>query len=149
MFDAREWLSGVEEAARIIDADRRWAEAQRELAMRAGQSGVKVMTGIHDPMAPIDYLIDSEKARRDRLGFAINEVLEARAVLHGMQTVGAIEHEAASMLELVHLELLTKKDAAFMLLISYDTGKRRYNYGIDWLNAHGLAYAKAGRGLAT
>lgn len=149
MFDAREWLLGVEEAARIIDADRRWVEAQRELALRMSPSNTGVHSGISDPMRPIDFIIDSEKSRRERIGFALEEVAEAREALHGMQTIGSLEHEAASMLELVHIELLTKKDAASMLLISYDTGKRRYNYGVDWLNAHGLAYAKAGRGLAT
>lgn len=148
MFDAAEWLSEVEQAARLADAQSRWLKAQRMLAMRIGAPTTGIHTGISDPMKPIDALIDSEKEKGDAITSAMQEVMEAKAVFAGMRTVGVMEHDAASMMELVHVGLNTKKDAAKALGISYDSGKRAYSYGVDWLNAHGIAYAKAGRGVA-
>lgn len=149
MFDAREWLQEVEQAARLADAETRWLEAQRMMAMRVGGAPTAgIHTGISDPMRPIDALMDSEKERRGSIAGALSELDDARTVFDGMRMVGAMEHRAASMMELVHVQLSTKKDAAAALGVSYDKGKRAYSYGVDWLNAHGIAYAKAGRGIA-
>ncbi|MBQ9739990.1 MAG: hypothetical protein IJV91_03520 [Kiritimatiellae bacterium] len=148
MFDAREWLKEIEQAARLAEAETRWLEAQRMLALRLGAPTTRIHTGISDPMRPIDDLMDGERERRDAMDSALAEIEAARAVFSGMRTVGALEHEAASMMELVHIGLATKKDAAEALGISYDAGKRAYRYGVEWLDSHGLAFAKAGKGLA-
>lgn len=142
------WLESVTQAARIVDSEARWVEAQREAVMRFG-TPTGVHTGIHDPMRPVDALVDAEATRRERIGHALDEVEQARAVFAGMRSIGWMECEAASILELVHINLTTKKDAGSMMHMSYDTAKRRYRYGVEWLEAHGLAHAKAGTGLAT
>ena len=149
MFDAAEWLRGIEEAARLVDAEERWLEARRLMASRIGSpSTIGVHTGVSDPMAQVDSLLDAENERRGSMLYAYQEIEDARQVFAGMRSIGAMEHSAASMMELVHIGLSTKKDAAKALGLSYDTGKRAYSYGVDWLDAHGLAFAKAGRGLA-
>lgn len=149
MFDAMEWLKGIEEAAKLADAEERWLEAKRMMASRIGSpSTMGIHTGVSDPMAQVDSLMDAEKERRGSMVSAYQEIEEAQQVFSGMRSIGAMEHDAASMMELVHIGLSTKKDAAKALGLSYDTGKRAYAYGVDWLNAHGLAFAKVGRGLA-
>lgn len=148
MFDAAQWLSEIEQAARLAEAESRWVEAQRMLATRIGAPTTGIHTGISDPMKPVDALIDAEKEGLGSITAALQEIESAKAVFAGMRSVGAMEHRAASMLELVHIGLLTKKTAASALGVSYDTGKRAYSYGVDWLDAHGLAYAKAGMGRA-
>lgn len=150
MFDACEWLGEVTEAAKLVESERRWLDAQRMMALRIGSpSMTTIHTGIGDPMAQIDALMDSENVRTKNISLALSEVEAARSVFSGMRSVGSMEHQAASILELVHIGLMTKKDSAESLGISYSAAKRAYQYGVDWLNAHGVAYAKAGKGLAT
>lgn len=150
MFDAREWLSEVEAAARLAESERKWLDAQRMMAMRLGSpSMTTIHTGLSDPMAGIDALMDSEVARTKSIAGALEELDAAKLVFAGMRGIGAMEHRAASMMELVHIGLLTKKDAAEALGISYSCGKSAYALGVDWLNAHGLAFAKNGTGSAT
>lgn len=149
MFDAAEWLRGVEEAARLAESERRWLDVQRMMAMRTGSPATHtVHTGFGDPMAAIDALMDSEPERTKNIEIAMAEVEDAKDVFRGMRQIGAMEHRAATMMELVHIGMLTKKEASEMLGISYSSGKVAYSYGVDWLDAHGIAYAKSGRGLA-
>lgn len=149
MFDARQWLVEVTEAAKLAEAEMRYLDAKAMLASRIGGSPMTgIHTGIGDPMRTVDALIDAEASRSKTMRAALAEVSAAREVFAGMRSVGALENRAASMLELVHIELLTKKDAAESLGVSYDTGKRAYTYGVEWLDAHGIAAAKRGTGLA-
>lgn len=149
MFDAAEWLRSVEEAARLADSERKWLDVQRMMSLRMGSPATHtVHTGIGDPMAAVDVLMDSEPERTRNIGLALSEVEDAKDVFRGMRQVGAMEHRAATMMELVHVNLVTKKEASEMLGISYSSGKAAYSYGVDWLNAHGIAYAKSGKGLA-
>lgn len=149
MFDAREWLAGVSEAARIVEHEAQWEEAQRYAAIRiSAPLGIAGKSSNSNVMAVVDNLIDTEKTRKDRIGYAIEELVNAHSVFEGMRTIGMYERSAADVLELVHVGLVTKKDAAKALYMSYSTVKARYCFGVDWLNAHGLAHAKAGVGLA-
>lgn len=150
MFDAREWLKEVEEASKLADAQIRWLQARRMMASRFGGSPtIGVHTGISDPMAQMDALMDAENEHAGTIGGAVSEVMAARKVFDGMRQIGAFEATAASMMELVHVGLSTKKAAAEALGISYASGKRAYSYGVEWLDSHGIASAKAGTGLAT
>ena len=149
MFDARSWLSEVTEAARLAEAESRYLEARMMLATRIGGAPTTgIHTGITDPMKQVDALIDAEQGHSRTLKAAMAEALEARTVFAGMRSVGSLESRAASMLELVHVDLLTKKDAAEALGISYDSGKRSYTFGVEWLDAHGIAAAKSSMGIA-
>lgn len=149
MFDARSWLMEVTEAAKLAEAERRYLEARMFLATRIGGApSTGIHTGITDPMKQVDALIDAEQGRSRTLQAAMEEVSAAREVFAGMRSVGSLESRAASMLELVHVDLITKKDAAEALGISYDSGKRSYLFGVEWLDAHGIAAAKSGKGMA-
>lgn len=145
MFDAQEWLQSVSEAARIIAMQAAYQEAVRSRAAISPQSyGTHVSSSSSDRYGAIDTMLSRENSTED----AHKEIDNARQVFEGMARVGALEAEAATVLMLVHINLETKKGAADILHTSLATAKRRYNYGVDWLNAHGLAYAKAGKGRA-
>lgn len=148
MFDALEWLQSVEDAARMAAAELRWIDAAGMLSMRSGNPMSRIHTGASDPMGHVDAMIDAEPAHRRALAEASAAMDDARAVFSGMRSIGPMECDAASMMELVHIGLSTKKDAAAALGLPYSAGKSAYRYGVDWLDSHGLACAKAGRGLA-
>ena len=80
-------MQSITDAARLVDAELRWADAQMEMATRMGAPMGGVRKGIHDPMAPIDSLVDSEATRGSRLQHALWEVDEAKAVFSGMRCV--------------------------------------------------------------
>lgn len=145
---AAEWLRTVSDAARMIHSELLWEEAQRNraLSLSAPQG---IGGGSHDKMHAVDVLIDVEMSRSQRLAHAFYEINQAREVFEGMKTIGMLEGDAARIFELVHINLIKKTDAANALNMSLPTLKRRYAYGVDWLDAHGLAHAKAGIGRAT
>jgi len=69
----------------------------------------------------------------------------------GVLTDGAIGYEervAADVLEMRYVSLVPVAVVADSLGVSPSTVRRRGDYGIDWLSAHGLAHAKAGVGVA-
>lgn len=145
MFDAREWLDGVSAAARLIKAHEAHAAAVRSRAAISPQSYDAFVSATGgDTMAQIDAVL----AREEGLGKARAEVADARRALSGMALVGSLEADAAAVLLMSHVELEGKKDIARMLGVSLSTVKRRYAYGVDWLDAHGLAHAKTGTGRA-
>lgn len=150
MFDAREWLTGIKEAARIIAADNRLIEARRNSALSlAAPIGIAGRGGAVDRLGALDVALDLEATRSSRLEYALKEIAEAQLVFEGMRTVGVLENDAANVLELETVYLFTQKETAAKLYVSLATVKRRANYGVDWLNAHGLAHAKTGTGRAT
>lgn len=151
MFDAREWLDSVTEAVRSIEADAILMGAARERLESLGAviKEVVVRSSATDPMAKVDDVLVLEAEREARLSHAMREVNEARLVFEGMRRIGKLESKAADALELVHVVDMTKKDAAKQLGVSRMTLLNRYNYGVEWLDAHGLAYAKEGLGRAT
>lgn len=148
---AREWLQGVTECARLILAEKRFEEMRRNsaLGLSAPFNADAVRGGGRDPMRAIDELIDAQGTRRERLASAYEEIATARATLEGMRSVGWMEHESADILEAHHVNLMQKTDIARALAISYTTLRRRYDFGLDWLDAHGIARAREGHGLAT
>lgn len=151
MFDAREWLESVTEAVRSIEADAILMGAARERLESLGSviKEVVVRSSASDPMAKVDEVLMLEAERESRLAHAMREVNDARLVFEGMRRIGTLESKAADTLELVHVLDMTKKDAAKRLGVSRMTLASRYSYGVEWLDAHGLAYAKEGIGRAT
>lgn len=151
MFDAQEWLQSVTAAVRTIKSD---AIAIRDARRRLESLGsvvkeVVVKSTPSDSTDKIDAVLDLEAERSSRLADANREVANARLVFEGMRRIGKLESNAADVLELVHASDMSKHRAAKRLRVSGSTLQRRYAYGIDWLNAHGLAYAKQGVGRAT
>lgn len=147
MFDAAEWLASVAEAARAIQRDAVMAEARRLAAQRLS-APTGIGGGSADPMGPLDEAIDQDATRRQRLAHAYDELREAARVFEGLRSVGLMEQEAADVMELVSIGCMTIDEAAEALRTSPRTAKRRKRYGLEWLDAHGLAYAKAGTGRA-
>ena len=151
MFDALEWLVSVTAADRSIEADAVLISAARGRLDSLG-SCVKEVIVRSSPPDPMDGLIDVmdlERERSERIAHAKAEVAEARLVFEGLRRIGTMESKAADAMELVHLSLMSKAGAAARLGVSRQTLLRRYLYGVDWLDAHGLAHAKAGIGRAT
>lgn len=151
MFDALEWLASVTAAVRSIEADAALISAARGRLDSLG-SCVREVIVRSSPPNPMDGLIDVmdlERERSERIAHAKAEVAEARLVFEGLRRIGAMESGAADAMELVHLSLMSKAGAAARLGVSRQTLLRRYLYGVDWLDAHGLAHAKAGIGRAT
>lgn len=151
MFDAREWLQSVTAAVRSIEADATLIATAREQLDSLGSvvKEVVVRSTPSDATDRIDAVLDLEAERMARLSNAYREVAYARLVFEGMRRIGSLESNAADALELVHVSDLSKSHAAKRLRVSRSTFLRRYAYGVDWLDAHGLAYAKAGLGRAT
>ena len=150
-FDAREWLQGIADAVAFVrDADR-LAEERREVATAYGATIKDVMvasTPNQDVMAPIDNLIVAETANAKLVEQALADIAEARLVLAGMRAVGPNERTAADVLECRYVELWSLERVSALMMVSVSTVRRRVEYGIDWLDAHGLAHAKAGAGVA-
>lgn len=151
MFDAREWLQSVTSAVRSIKSDAVLISTARERLDSLGSvvKEVVVRSSAADSTDKIDAVLDLENERRERLANAQREVAEARRVFEGMRRIGKLESNAADVLELVHVSDISKSRAAKRLRVSRSTLLRRYAYGVDWLDAHGLAYAKQGVGRAT
>lgn len=149
-MDAREWLASVMLAAGTARYEQRWADLQRERALGFSQSLMpRVHSGASDPMRAIDALVDGERDHADRLSCALAELAEASRVFQGMRSIGLMEREAADVMELYSIHLLTLPDIARGLAISVSTAERRKRFGLDWLDANGFAHAKASTGTAT
>lgn len=148
---AREWLASVTSAAKAARAEETREELARLAAHRLGSSlgGDVRSPNISDKTAAIDAYLDGEKASADRKAAALAEVARAREVFDGLRSVGWMEAEAANVLEAVHIGMLTKHEIAEAAHESYSTIRRRYSFGVDWLDAHGIAHARAGIGSAT
>ena len=151
MFDALEWLQSVTAAVRSIEADAILISTARERLDSLGSvvKEVVVRASLSDSTDKIDAVLDLEAEREARIASARREVDEARAVFEGMRRIGSMESNAADALELVHVSDLSKATAARRLGVSRPTLLSRYAYGVNFLDAHGLAYAKAGLGRAT
>lgn len=151
MFDALEWLLSVSDAVRSIEADAALSSAARARLDSLGScvKEVVVRSSPPDRADAIAAMIDLEDERAERIAHAKAEVGQARLVFEGLRRIGTMESKAADAMELVHLSLMSKAGAAASLGVSRQTLLRRYLYGVDWLDAHGLAHAKAGVGRAT
>lgn len=147
---ASEWLASVTDCAKLIRAERNFEEMRRvsALGLTAPFNPDNVHATRLDSTRAIDDLLDAQSSRRERLASAYEEIATARAVFDGMRSVGWLEHESADVLEACHVALMRKVDIARALNISYSTLKRRYEVGVDWIDAHGVARAKEGAGFA-
>lgn len=150
-FNALEWLEGVADAASFVRDHERLAEERREVATSYGATIKDVMVSSspsQDVMAPIDALVMADEANARLVARASADVAEAMLVFAGMRAVGYQERVAADVLERRYVMLRTMQDVAASLGVSQSTVRRRADYGVDWLSAHGLAHAKAGVGVA-
>lgn len=152
MFDALEWLHSVAAASRSIRSERLLSETRRDLLAVKGYDPTREQvssSASHDKMAPLDDLMDWESARDERMWCARSEIEAAIRTFEGMRSVGAHEAESADVLELVYVSLASYRYAASKLHVSPRTIRRWHDFGVDWLDAHGVAHAKAGVGAAT
>lgn len=150
-FNAQEWLDSVEEAVRTIKADETLEQRRRELAFGGGATLHDVLvarTPDFDVMRPVDEIADYSEGRLRRLSIARGEVAEAMRVFEGMRSVGELEARAADVLELSHVHIMRRRDVADALALSLGSVQRAYQLGVEWLDAHGLAHAKAAVGAA-
>lgn len=151
MFDALEWLKSVSAASRSIRSEHLLSETRRDLLSVKGYDPTREQVSSsshHDKMAPLDDLMDWEAARNERMGGARSEIEAAIRTFEGMRSVGAHEAESADVLELVYVSLASYRYAARKLHVSARTIRRWHDFGVDWLNANGIAHAKASMGIA-
>lgn len=150
-FNALEWLEGVADAAMLVRDHERLSEERREVATSYGATIKEVNVSSSpsmDVMAPIDALVMADEANARLVASAMAEVASARLVFAGMRAIGYEERVAADVLEMRYVSLVPVSVVADSLGVSPSTVRRRGDYGIDWLSAHGLAHAKAGLGMA-
>lgn len=151
MFDAVAWLRSVSDAAASIEADSEMEQARRAASLSLGchlREIVVAFTPNHDKNAVSDEILDSELAKRGRLMTSESIIRDALLVFEGMRGVGLLEAQSADVLELTHVYRLSRRSICSSLRIGTSTFYRRYEYGVDWLSANGLAHAKAGTGKA-
>ena len=151
MFDAREWLESVAAASRSIRSENLLSESRRDLLAVKAYDPTRVIVASSpspDKMVALDALIDWESARDERMMGARREIESALLAFEGMRRVGAHEAEAADVLELVYVGLSSYRYAARQLHVSSRTIRRWHDFGVDWLDAHGIAHAKEGIGHA-
>lgn len=147
---ASEWLAGVSDSAKLIRAARDFEELRRNsaLGLTAPFNPDNVHSTRLDPTRAIDELMDAQASKRERMASAYEEIAQARATFEGMRSIGWMEHESADILEAYHVGLMRKTDIARALNMSDSTLKRRYEFGVNWLDANGVARAKSGMGMA-
>lgn len=148
---AREWLASVTSAVKAVKAEETHEELARLAATRLGSplgDGVR-SPNVADKMAAVDAYLDGAESSASRKAEALAEIARAREVFDGLRSVGWMEAEAANVLEAVHIGMLTKREVAAAAHESYATVRRRYSFGVDWLDSHGIAHARAGIGAAT
>ena len=148
-MDAREWLDSVTQAARLVRAEGDREAVMRNAALGLSRRADSMPSGGRDAMALVDSIADLEATRKQRMASSAREVARAREVFDGMRLVGKLEADAATVLEGVHVGLMGKSAVARSLGVSRSTVKRRYSYGLDWLDAHGMARAREGMGAAS
>jgi hypothetical protein len=149
-FDAREWISSVRDAARMLASRESLMEARREAAMSLGchlRDVVVAFTPDSDKMRRVDDLVDSEDDHGASAD-AARTLSEAAAAFDGMRRVGYREARAADVMELSAVYGMSRRDIAGRLSMSVSTANRAYDYGLDWLDANGLAHAISGTGRA-
>lgn len=150
-FSAIEWLESVSEAVRTVKADEALEEQRRELVLGGGATLHDVMvsqTPDMDVMRPVDALIEYAEGRCRRVSAAQSEIMDAMRVFEGMRAVGPMEARAADVFELCYVHLMSRRNVAQKMCISPTTLQTVSAYGVDWLNSHGLAHAKAATGRA-
>ena len=150
-FNALEWLEGVADAAMLVRDHERLSEERREVATSYGATIKEVNVSSSpsmDVMAPIDALVMADEANARLVASAMAEVASARLVFAGMRAIGYEERVAADVLEMRYVSLLSVSQVSSVLGVSPSTVRRRGDYGVEWLDSHGLAHAKAGVGVA-
>lgn len=150
-FDAREWLAQVSEASALVRSEEALARARRDslASVPHASSGVVVASGsVSDPMARVDALIDAESASATSLASARAEVETARRAFRAMRGHAGPVSEAGVVLELVHVDGMSVPTAAASLGMPRSTARRRYDLGVDWLDANGPAGVASGRASA-
>lgn len=147
-FDARSWLSQVSEAASLVRTEERLAAARREAmaSLPSASRGPRVASSpSQDPMARVDAVVDAERASAASLSGARAEVAAARRAFAAMRANPGPVADAAVVLELVHVDGMTVYAASQALGEPRSTVRRRYELGVDWLDANGLPNVAAGR----
>lgn len=150
-FSAAEWLTSVSEAVRSINADEAIERRRRELAFGRGATLHDIVVSSSpdfDVMRAADDLADYAESRERRLSSARAEVADAVRTFEGMRGVGHMEAASADVLELTYIHLLSRTEVAVELDMSRSSVQRCHAYGVDWLDAHGVAHAKSGVGFA-
>lgn len=152
MFDARQWLRSVSDASETLSAESEMDEARRAASMSLGchlRDVVVAFTPNPDKNGLSDEILDAELSKRNRLATSEGIIRDALLVFEGMRGVGLLEAQSADVLELTHVYRLSRRAVAQSLHIGCTTYDRRYEYGVDWLSANGIAHAKAGTGAAS
>lgn len=150
-FSAVDWLNSVSEAVKSINNDEAIEQRRRELALGRGATLHDIVVSSSpdfDVMRSVDALADFAESRERRLSVARAEVADAMRVFEGMRSVGHMEAAAADVLELTYIHLLSRGEVAAELGMSRSSAQRCHAYGVEWLDANGLAHAKVGMGAA-
>ena len=149
-MDAREYFEEARAAQRHIDGRLAAIRAMRERqAVRAqGYEVVGRSPAASDPLAATDELVDAERAARSELEGYEREVASAREVCRGIRRANPAHPVWGDVLELHYLELLGWADAGRYLGMTSEGARRAAYAALDWVDAVGLARARAGLGQA-
>ena len=146
---AREYFESARAAQRLIDARAASLAAMRAREGLRAQSyeAVGRSTGRADPMRATDARMDAEAACLREMERLRAEVADARAVCAGYSAANPRSMGGAA-LELHYLDGMTWREVAVALGISWETARRAAYVALDWVDAVGVAAARAGAGRA-
>lgn len=146
---AREYFESARAAQRLIDARAASLAAMKTREGLRAQSyeAVGRSTGRADPMRATDARIDAEAACLREMERLRAEVADARAVCAGYSAANPRSMGGAA-LELHYVDGMTWREVAVALGVSWETARRAAYVALDWVDAVGVAAARAGAGRA-
>lgn len=147
---SREYFDALRDACARMEVVRRelWRleDISEAFDERAAGGGGKPSGGYSDPMDRVVVLIDRRKRLSGELVELEAQVGDGLAVIEGVRR--GLGDRYADVLDARCVDALSWDDAAFEVGCSKRSAMRRYDTACDWVDAVGLARARAGEGMA-
>lgn len=151
ILTSREYFESASAAQCRIDAclaslaEMREKEGVRAQRYDAGPSG---KGGVRDRMAATDRRMDYEAEAMEELSLLYAEVADARAVCRGYSAANPLS-KGGPLLALHYLDLMTWRQVARHAHMSESTVREAARIALEWIDAHGIAAAREGVGMAS
>ena len=147
-MDAREYFESVRDAARGMARCLARMEAMRSREGLRGGTLTARGGGCGDPMAATDARVDAEREAERETAQLSSALADGRAVCRGVRAA----HPGlrwGDALELRYCDDLSVGEVAAALGVSQRTAHRDVLAALDYVDAVGVAAARAGRGMAS